>query len=125
MQVQQLASGGFRFRYRDLHQHLSVFDPNRIAFQPTVFRIDSDAVVDDVKSPVMGGASEHSTLQQTLVQRRAQMGTFVEKSAYVAIDIDEQNGNTADLAADKLALPDFINLDRRLPITHLTSLRYI
>jgi hypothetical protein len=29
------------------------------------------------------------------------------------------------LAADKLALPDFINLDRRLPITHLTSLRYI
>ena len=119
----QLASGGSRFRYRDLHQHLSVFDSDWVAYQLTVFRIDSDAAVDDVKLPEVSRASEHSALQHALIKRRACMRTLVEKSVYVAVDVDEQNGDTIDLAGDKLTLPDLIKLDHFPPIAHLVSLR--
>src|SRR5262249_12074673 len=49
------------------------------------------------------------------------MGTPVEKSVYVAVDIDEQNGDTIDLPTDKIAFPDLIKLDHCPPIAHLVS----
>ena len=41
----------------------------------------------------------------------------------LAVDVDEQNGDTIDSAGDKLALPDLIKLDHCPPIAHLASSR--
>jgi len=119
--VATLVSGGFRFCPCDPHQHRSVFNPDRIAYQPAVLRIYSDATVNDIELPEVARAGEHSTLQQALVQGRACVGALVEKSVYVAVDVDEQNGDAIDLAGNQIALPDLIKLDHRLPIVHVVS----
>src|SRR5262249_16300830 len=49
------------------------------------------------------------------------MGTPVQKSMYVAVDIDEQNGDAIDLSTDKIAFPDFNKLDHCPPVAHLVS----